>query len=80
MKKLKSMYEPIELYGEKSWIITTITKSDIKDNIATGQYWKDKGFTDEEMAEIAEKMADYMGECYCEALEGAVENVCKNRL
>jgi hypothetical protein len=83
MKKEKlpeiELYEPAIIFGDKSWIVLTVCKADIGDNIATVEYLKGKELTDDEMATVARKMADNLMDDYWVALEAAVQYVTDDR-
>lgn len=78
MKKLDNLYDPVELYGDKSWIVSTVCKKDLESDIYQ-DYLKGKMLTDEEMSRLVEKMANSMSECYWNSLESALEYITSDR-
>lgn len=69
--ELNSLYQPVSLFGSKTWVVLTLAKDDLEPYFSKEQFKKLK---DEDISYIAEKLADALMDCYWTSLEIICEN------
>lgn len=76
--KLNSLYEKVELYGQPTWIVSTIAKEDLMDYFTEKEI---KELTDEEMNRIADKMGNAITETsYWDCLSGVADYMKEQKI
>lgn len=67
--KIERLNQAVNFHG-KTWIITTVCKKDLTENLSKKEIAK---LSDYDMEEIARKMADYLQEYYWDCLEASID-------
>ena len=85
MQKIE-LYKSYMIGNSPSWIITTVSKEDIVDQITSFEYVTPEELgiemekiTNEQMEKIAEEMSDILQLGYWEALQEALEKVMEGK-